>query len=330
MAIYSKILSTGSYVPSRVVTNKELSEKFNTSDKWITEKIGIKERRFAAPGEGVSDLALKAAVKALEKGNIGPQEIDAIIFATSTSDFHAPGSGVILQNKLGCKQIPAFDVRNTSPGFIYSLELADSLIQSQKYQKVLVVGAEVHSTGLDFSDNGRLMSVIFGDGAGCFLLERSDSPGILTTKLHSNGKHFDKLWCEGPSSLRNPRVSKEQIDQGIFYPKMDGRFVFQNAVELMSNSLLEVCTLNKTALSQIHHFVLHQANKRILQNIQEKLNLPSEKFHANIQKYGNTSSASIPILFDELIENKTIKKDELIALASFGSGFCWGSVLLNY
>lgn len=326
----SQILSSGSYLPSRIVTNHELAQMFNTSDAWIQEKIGIKERRFAKQGEGVSDMAAQAAQKALQKVSLTAKDIDAIVFATSTPDYNAPGSGVLLQKKLRCREIPAFDIRNTSPGFLYSLDLADGLIQSDRYKTVLVVGAEVHSTGLDFSDEGRLMTVIFGDGCGCFLLQAShEKKGLQDFVLHSDGSYFDKLWCEGPSSLRNPRVSKEQIEEGVFYPKMDGRLVFQNAVEKMSSSIQKLLKKNQLKASDIDLFLSHQANLRIIKEIQKKFSLPDEKVPHNIEKYGNTSSASIPILYDELFEAGKIKTGQKIVMMSFGSGFCWGAGLIQ-
>lgn len=301
-----------------------------TSDQWIREKIGIRERRFAAPGEGASDLALKAARAALAQANLKPDDLDAIVFATSTPDYHAPGSGILLQHKLGCREIPAFDVRNTSPGFLYSLELAAGLIDTGRYDTVLVVGAEVHSTGLDFSERGRMMAVIFGDGAGCFIVRRSHKvSGLIDFILKSNGKDAKKLWCEGPSSLRNPRVTREQIEEGIFYPLMDGRYVYEHSIKNITTVVGELLQKHEMTVKDVDHFVFHQANKRILEEVAKNLDIPAGKAPSNIETRGNTNSASIPILFDEEYRAGKIKPGGIIVIASFGSGFCWGAGLIR-
>lgn len=315
----AKIIASGSYLPHRVVTNAELVTLMPaTSALWIEEKIGIRERRFADLGQGVSDLALLASRAALTQADLNPSDIDAIVFATATPDYHAPGSGVLLQNKLGCRAIPAFDVHNTSPGFLYSLDLADGLLQTGRYQTVLVVGAEVHSTGLDFSNRGRMMSVIFGDGAGCFVLraEKGDS-GLRDFVLHSDGRHFNKLWCESPFG-KTMRV----------YPQMDGRFVFENAVSCMSSAVKELLVKNKMGVGDVDWFLSHQANLRIIEAIGKNLNLKTQNVPHNIEKYGNTSSAAIPILFDELSRAGKFQPGQKIVMMSFGSGFCWGAGLM--
>ncbi len=328
---HAKITGTGSYLPPRVVSNKELEAKCATSDAWIQEKIGIRERRYVDPGVGTSDLALQASLKALEAAGKKPTDIDAIIFATSTPDYQAPGSGVLLQKKLGCHKIPAFDVRNTSPGFVFALELGDSLVRSGKYQCLLIVAAEVHSTGLDFSERGRLMSVIFGDGAGAVVLEPSEGPhGILKTRLHSDGTNFDKLWCEAPASLYHPRITTQMIEEGKIYPTMDGRLVFENAVHLMSLVAEEVLVQQNLEVNHLHHVLPHQANLRIIEAIGKKMKIPSEKIHHNIEVTGNTNAASIPILLDEVVRAGKIKTNDLILGMSFGSGFSWGSFLVRW
>jgi len=311
----SQILATGSYVPERVVTNNELAALMATSDAWIQEHIGIRERRFAAAGEGVSDTALKAAHTALKRAKLKSEDIDAIVFATSTPEFYAPGSGVLLQHKLGCRDIPAFDVRNTSPGFLYSLDLADGLIQSGRYKTVLVVASEVHSTGLDFSTRGRKMAVIFGDGCGCFILQASEGKsGIQDIILHSDGSHYQDLWYEGPSPLH--------------YPQMNGKVVFEHAVTRMTEVIHELLDRNSLTIKDIDHVISHQANLRILEAIQEKLKLCDDKIPHNIERYGNTSSASIPILYDELAAEGRIREGQNIVFVSFGSGFSWGAGLV--
>lgn len=309
----SKIVASGSYLPHRVVTNADLVKLIpSTSEAWIEEKIGIRERRFAAPNQSVSDLALLASQNALTQAGLKASDIDAIIFATATPDYHAPGSGVILQNKLSCRLIPAFDVHNTSPGFLYSLDLADGLIKTGRYQTILVVGAEIHSTRLDFSDRGRMMSVIFGDGAGCIILRAETGDGGLRDfVLHSDGYHFDKLWCEK------------------IHPQMDGRFVFENAISCMTAAVKELLVKNKMGVGDVDWFLSHQANLRIIEAVGKNLGLESKTVPHNIEKYGNTSSASIPILFDELNRAGKFQAGQKMVMMSFGSGFCWGAGLIN-
>lgn len=324
----AKIIGWGSHVPEKRVTNFDLAKLMNTSDEWVLQKIGIKERRYVESNQGTADLALEASKKALAVSGLDAKDIDAIVFATSTPDFHAPGSGALLQHRLGCRNIPAFDVRNTSPGFVYALDLADGLLGTIRYQKVLVVGAEVHSTGLDFSDRGRLMSVIFGDGAGCLLLEKDqNSSGFEDFILHTEGQYFDQLWCEAPSSLQNPRFSEEHIKNGACYPTMNGRVVFDHATKNMTSVIKELLIKNKCNVGEIDHFLFHQANARILDHIKKELQLSDEQVPSNIELLGNTSSASIPILYDTLARSGQIKAGEKVVMTSFGAGFCWGSAL---
>jgi len=324
----SRILGSGSHLPEKVVTNEDLAKLFTTSDTWIKEKIGIKERRYAADGQGVSDLALEASKNALTQANLKADDIDAIVFATATPEYHAPGSGTLLQDKLSCRNIPAFDVRNTSPGFLFSLDIADGLIATGRYNTVLVAGSEVHSTGLDYSDQGRMMSVIFGDGAASFILGKStDSSGFKSFSLHTEGSHFDKLWCPLPSSLKKGRVSEQDVKDNLLAPTMDGRYVFQHAVKFMTEAIKEVLLKNKISIGDIDLVISHQANMRIIEEIGKNLNLTTDQVASNIEIYGNTSSASIPILYDELNRSGKMKPGQKIIFCSFGSGFCWGAAL---
>lgn len=328
---HSQITGTGSFLPPRVVTNEELSAALNTSDSWVREKIGIHERRFVAPGVGPSDLALEASRNALEAAGKKASEVDGILFATATPDYCAPGSGVLLQKKLGCHRVPAWDVHNTSPGFLFALELGDSLIRSGKYSCLLVIGAEVHSTALDLTERGRMMSVIFGDGAGAVVLEPSDGPhGIVATRLHSDGTHFDKLWCEAPGSVFHPRVTESMIKEGRTAPTMDGRFVFEQAVDCMSRVCEELLAENDVEPAEITHVIPHQANLRIIEAVAKKLNIPLDRVALTIDRYGNTSAASIPITLDETFRSKKIQKNDLILMTSFGSGLSWGSALMRW
>lgn len=327
----SRITGTGSSLPPKIVTNQDLSKFFKTSDQWIQEKIGIRERRYVEKGVGASDLALEAAKQALKTAKREPKDIDCILFATATPDYDAPGAGTLLQNKLGCSKIPAFDIRNTSPGFLFSLEIGDQMIRSGKYQCILVVAAEVHSTGLDFSERGKLMTVIFGDGAGAIILEPTESEcGIITTKLRCDGTHYNKLWCEAPASKYHPRITKNMIDEGKIYPTMDGKFIFEEALRSMSLVCEEVLAEQGLSINDIHHVIPHQANLRIIEAMAKHLECPMSKVHTTIQKYGNTSAASIPITLDEAIRSFKIKQNELILMTSFGSGFSWGAGLIRW
>jgi 3-oxoacyl-[acyl-carrier-protein] synthase-3 len=331
MDFKTKIIGTGSYLPPRIVKNSEIADQLETTDEWIQEKIGIIERRYVDDTESTSDLAYKACQNALENAGKSPQDVKAIIAATATPDHFAPGIGTLVQDKLGCDTIPAFDVRNTSPGFLFALDLADQLIQAGKYDCILVVGAEVHSTCLDMSKRGRLMSVIFGDGAGAVVVEKSkDENGILDLKLHSNGKYYDKLWCEAPGAKFHPFISQDLIDQGIAYPSMDGRFIFENAVKLMSEVSSQLLETHQLSSKDIDHVIPHQANLRIIKEIGKKFEIDQSKIGLTIQKYGNTSAASIPITLDEMNRNQKINSGDLILTMSFGSGFSWVSGLIRW
>ncbi len=327
----SQITGTGSHLPTRIVPNQELEKLLNTTGAWIKEKIGIEERRFAAIGEGPSDLAVKAAEEALKAANKKSTDVDCILFATSTSDYCAPGSGVLLQKKLGCHRIPAFDINNTSPGFLFALEMGDNFIKSGKYACILVVGAEVHSTALDMTSRGRMMSVIFGDGAGAVVLEPTEAPhGILSTRLHSDGSHFDKLWCEAPASVLNPRITPELVAEGRASPTMDGRYVFSHAVDYMSLVCEEILIEQEFAAKDLDWVVPHQANLRIIEEIATRLQVPMKKVVTTIQKTGNTSAASIPVALDSAVRAGKITKGNLLLLTSFGSGFSWGAGLVRW
>lgn len=327
----TKIISTGSYVPPKIVKNSDIAHILNSKDEWIKDKIGIESRRYVEKNETCSDLAFKASLKALERCGLEAKDLDAILFATATPDHFAPGAGVLLQQKLGCRQIPAFDIRNTSPGFLFALDLGDQMIQAGKYETVLVVGSEVHSTALDMSPQGRLMSVIFGDGAGVVILRKSDDDsGIRELKLYSDGTHYDKLWCEAPGSKFSPHVSEDLIKEGRVFPTMDGRFVFENAVNLMSEVCEEVLQNQKLTIQNIDHVIPHQANIRIIQTIGERLNIPLEKVGLTISKYGNTSAASIPITLDEMNDEGKIKSGDQILTMSFGSGLSWAAGVIEW
>ena len=339
--IKSVILGTGHYVPENIVTNDYLAKLMTTNDEWITERTGIKERRHRKnrndEKETTAYLGFKASEIAIKNACITKDDIDFIIFATLSPDYYFPGSGVVLQDLLGCDTIGALDVRNQCSGFVYALSVANAFIKSGVYKKILVVGAEVHSFGLDFSDAGRGVSVIFGDGAGALVLGAStdeNAGDILAVNLHSEGKYAEELVVKYPGTKYgwSDRVLKEPgvISDAEIYPYMNGNFVFKHAVSRFPETIEEALTAAGKSVEDLSLFIPHQANLRIAQFVQQKLNLPDSKIYYNIQKYGNTTAASIPIALDEAIQQGKIKRGDLVLLSAFGSGFTWGSVLFNF
>ena len=326
----SRILGTGSHLPARVVTNADLAQMMETSDEWIQQRTGIRERRFVEEGVGTSDLAFQASLRAMDAASVRADEIDFIIFATLTPDYTFPGSGCLLQEKLGIKPIGALDVRNQCSGFIYSLSVADQYIRTGTYNRILVVGAEVQSTGLELNTHGRDMGVLFGDGAGAVVLGPAEEGQgyLLSTHLHAEGKHAKKLWLEAPASVCNPRINEEMIKDGRHYPKMDGRFVFKSAVERFQEVIQEALSANSLELKDINLLILHQANLRIVESVTHVLNISPEKTFHNIEKYGNTTAASIPIALDEAVKEGRVHSGDVIVLAAFGSGFTWAAAVL--
>lgn len=337
----SIIKGTGHYVPENVVTNDQLAERMTTSDEWITERTGIRERRHRKERndskETTSYLGLKASEMALKNAGLTAKEIDFIVFATLSPDYYFPGCGVQLQEALGCDTIGALDVRNQCSGFVYALSVANAFIKSGTYKNILVVGAEVHSFGLDFSDEGRGVSVIFGDGAGALVLSRAsdNEPGdILSFNMHSEGAYAEELATKFPGSkfgwsdrlLREPeKVTSEQI-----YPNMNGNFVFKHAVTRFPETMNEALSSAGKKMEDLNLFIPHQANLRIAQFVQKQMGLCDEQVFNNIQKYGNTTAASIPLALSEAIEEGRLKRGDLALLSAFGSGFTWGSVLFEY
>lgn len=332
----SKISGLGSYVPENIVTNHDLSQLMDTNDAWIQERTGIQERRHIKKGDGnsTSIMAVKAATIALERAHLVPKDIDMIVFATLSPDMYFPGGGVQVQDMMGMRTVPALDVRNQCSGFVYAISVADQFIKTGMHRHVLVIGSENHSGGLDFSSRGRSVSVIFGDGAGAAVLTRNETGkgGILSTHLHSEGKHKDELALQGPSTnYWVPQIIRENLQENIpYYPYMNGTFVFKHAVVRFSEVIKEGLKANDLAVSDIDMLIPHQANLRISQFIQKKFNLSDEQVFNNIQKYGNTTAASIPIALTEACEQGKIKKDNLVVLAAFGSGFTWGSVIIRW
>ncbi len=332
----SKISGLGSYVPENIVTNDDLSKIMDTNDEWIQERTGIKERRHIKKGDGnsTSVMGVKAAKIALERANLEADDIELIIFATLSPDMYFPGGGVQVQEMMNMKTIPALDVRNQCSGFIYALSVADQFIKTGMYKNVLVIGSENHSGGLDMTTRGRGVSVIFGDGAGAAVLTRSEEEGrgILSTHLHSEGAHAKELSLEGPSTEHwVPEIIAENPQENIpYYPYMNGQFVFKNAVVRFSEVINEGLQTNNLSSTDIDMLIPHQANLRISQFVQKKFNLSDDQVFNNIQKYGNTTAASIPIALTEAWEKGKIKEGDIVVLAAFGSGFTWGSAILRW
>jgi len=331
----SKITGLGRYVPENVVTNDDLAKLMDTNDAWIRERTGIEERRHIKKGDGnsTSIMGVKAATIALERAKLKPDDIDMIVFATLSPDMYFPGGGVEVQELMGMRTIPALDVRNQCSGFIYAMSVADQFVKTGMYKNVLVIGAENHSGGLDFTNRGRGVSVIFGDGAGAAVVSRNEGEGgILSTHLHSEGKHKDELVLKGPSTAYwVPQIIEENPQEDIpYYPYMNGQFVFKHAVVRFSEVINEGLAANGLDVSDIDMLIPHQANLRISQFIQRKFKLPDDKVFNNIQKYGNTTAASIPIALTEAWEEGKIKEGDLVVLAAFGSGFTWGSVIMRW
>lgn len=328
----SAILGLGHYVPSKVVTNDDLAKMFDTSDEWIQQRTGIKERRFIEEnGIGPSDLAVPAVKMACENAGIEVSEVDAIIFATLSPDFTFPGSGCFLGDKLGLAGVPALDIRNQCSGFLYGLQIADAWVRCGMYKRVALVGGEVHSTGLDFSDEGRDVAVLFGDGAACAIVgpAEGEDQGVLDVEVHADGSGAKELWIEAPASAYMPRITHEMIDNRSVWPAMNGKQVFRWATTKMPEVARSVLARNEVGIPDIDLLVPHQANRRINEFVAQKLELPPEKVVHNIQRYGNTTAASIPLALSEAIQQERAKKGDLILMAAFGSGFTWGASLVR-
>jgi 3-oxoacyl-[acyl-carrier-protein] synthase III len=321
------------YVPETVVTNHDLAKLINTSDDWITERTGIKERRFFKEGEDtVSKMGANAAQMALDRAGKKAEDVDFIVFATLSPDYNFPGSGVLMQRKLPFRNIGALDVRTQCSGFIYALSVADQYIRAGTYKTILVVGSEIQSNVFEMSDRGRDLAVIFGDGAGAVVLEATDekNKGILTTKLHSDGRFAEELYLEHPGSRKKVRFTHDMLEKGELLPYMNGKLVFVNAIKYFPEVIREALAACNLKDGDIDLLIPHQANARITAHIQKEMNLPDEKVISNIHKYGNTTAASIPIGMCEAWQDGKIKDGDLIAVAGFGSGFMWASALIRW
>ena len=333
----SKITGLGYYVPDNIVTNDDLSKIIDTNDEWIQERTGIQERRHIIRGEDTTtSMGVKAAKIAIERSGVAKEDIDFIIFATLSPDYYFPGPGVLVQRDLGLKTVGALDVRNQCSGFVYAVSIADQYIKTGMYKNILVIGSEVHSVGLDMTTRGRGVSVIFGDGAGAAVLSREEdnTKGILTTHLHSEGQHAEELIVKAPGMggrwVTDILEDKDPENDESYLPYMNGQFVFKNAVVRFAEVINEGLQANNLQVSDIDMLIPHQANLRISQFIQQKFKLTDDKVYNNIQKYGNTTAASIPIALTEAWEQGKIKSGDTVVLAAFGSGFTWGSVIMKW
>jgi 3-oxoacyl-[acyl-carrier-protein] synthase-3 len=328
----TRFLGTGLAVPDRVVTNEELSRLMDTTDEWIRTRTGIEERRWVREGETGAELGLRATERALEMAGLEARELDAIVYATSSPDHFAPGNGVYLQRLLGISTIPALDIRAQCSGFIYALSVADAWIRTGQFRRVLVVGSEIQSTGLEISTEGRHVAVIFADGAGAVVLgpaEENDG-GILAFDLHSDGAHAEKLWVDTPGSMYHPRVSREQLESGRQYLQMDGREVFRHAVVRMPESVRAVLASTGHSVDNLNLLLAHQANLRISEVMQKDLGLRDDQVYNNIMRYGNTTAATIPIALDECVRTGRLRRGDLLVMTAFGSGFLWGSAAVRW
>ena len=348
--IKSKIAGIGMYVPKNVFTNDDLKKYMETSDEWIQERTGIKERRYAhRTGETTTTMGVEAAKIAIERAGTTAKEIDFIIFATLSPDYYFPGCGVLVQRAMQMKEIGALDIRNQCSGFVYALSIADQFIKTGMYKNILIIGSEKHSFGLDFTTRGRNISVIFGDGAGAVVLQpaEKEGQGIMSTHLHSDGESAEVLAMYNPGTHANHWVkekladyneaemadmfmSKDMIDNGQNFPFMDGPAVFKKAIVKFPEVIIEALSANGHTTADLDMLIPHQANLRISQFVQQKLGLKDEQVYNNIQKYGNTTAASIPIALCEAWEEGKIKEGDLVCLAAFGSGYTWGSALIRW
>jgi 3-oxoacyl-[acyl-carrier-protein] synthase III len=321
------IVSVGSYVPERVLTNAELATMVDTTDEWIVTRTGIRERRIAAKDEFTSDLASKAALRAIERAKISPDQIDLIIVATCTPDLPLPSTACLVQQKIGARRAAAFDIAAACSGFIHALEIGQQFIMSRSYDTVLVIGAEKLSSVVDWSD--RNTCVIFGDGAGAAILQnRPHSHGLLTACMGADGSKVDLL-CQPAGGSRKP-ASHETLAARLHYIRMDGKETFKHAVTVMCSAAQEALRRCNLQLSQIKCVIPHQANQRIIDAVADRLGAPKSQFFVNVHQYGNTSAASVAIALDEAVQSKRIERGDLVLLVVFGAGFTWGAAVIEW
>ena len=327
-----RILGTGHAVPDRVVTNHDLAKLMDTTDEWITQRTGIRERRWIVEGETGVELSRLAAMRAIEAAGITPDAIEAIIYATTSPDHFTPGNGVFLQHAMGLGTIPAIDIRTQCSGFVYALSIADAYVRCGMYRTILVVGAEVLSTGMDATSRGRDTAVIFADGAGAVVVTREDDPDgsrVLAWDLHGDGAYAEKLWVDSPGSIYHPRNQASHLENKVF-PSMDGREVFRHATSRMPESVRSVLATAGKTTADLKLLIPHQANLRISELVQRNLDLRDDQVYNNIDRLGNTTAATIPIALDECVRAGKLERGDLLALTAFGAGFLWGSALLRW
>jgi 3-oxoacyl-[acyl-carrier-protein] synthase-3 len=346
------IVGSGSEIPPRLVTNAMLSRIMDTTDEWIRERSGVESRHYVEPGTATSDLGVAAAARALERAGVAKDEVDLVVFATMTPDHYFPGCSSLLQTKLGLRQVPCFDIRQQCTGFLYGLQLADAQIRSGMARTVLLVGAEIHSGFMPWScwdylyglsdtpptpeehawnTRFRHLTVLFGDGGAAVVLKAAegDGRGLLDSALHSDGADYDKLYVPGAGFKQRPYVSEEQIRRGDHIPSMDGRYVFKTATQRMSEVAREVLDRNGVAVKDLALVLMHQANKRINEHVQKILGIDDGRVLHNIQKYGNTTAATIPLLWDEAARTGRLRPGDLALLVAFGAGMNWGATLVR-
>ncbi len=328
----TEFIATGFHVPERLVTNDDLSEMMDTSDEWIMQRSGIKTRYWVSEGETGATLARQATLQALAKAGMKASELDCIVYCTCTPDHFEPGNGVFLERELGLRDIPAIDVRNQCSGFVYGLSVADAWIRTGQYKRVLLVGAEVHSRGLDKTTRGRDTAVLFGDGAGVAILGPTDDRqrGVLSTHLFADGRHAEKLWVDAPGLAHDPYISEELVQQGKHRPVMEGKEVFKFASVLMPQSVTTALRANGLTPADVKLLVPHQANLRIIEMVQKAAGLRDDQVYTNIQKYGNTTAASIPIALHEALCDGRLARGDLLIFTAFGSGFTWASAAVRW
>lgn len=323
---FVRFLGTGSYAPDRVLTNLDLEKLVDTSDEWIQSRTGIRERRIAEPGTATSDIAYEASVKALESSGVDARDLDGIIVGTVTPDYLFPSTACILQSRLGAKKAFAFDLLAGCSGFLYALQAGKGIIGCGDAQKLLIIGAETLSKITDFRD--RNTCILFGDGAGAAVISASETPGILSTCLGANGDEWELLYMPGGGSRIPP--SEESIKNGSHYLKMKGNEVFKEAVKALESSSLEAIKRADITPEEIDLFIPHQANIRILEAVRKRVGLPEEKVFSNLDRYGNTSSASVPIALDEAVRSGRVKEGDTILISVFGAGFTWGAAVIRW
>ncbi|MBN2241869.1 MAG: ketoacyl-ACP synthase III [Acidobacteria bacterium] len=328
----SRIVSLGHYVPERVVTNGELGKRLEISDEAIVRRTGVRQRRYVNAGTSCADLAYEASRRALAKAGLAPKDIDLILLATLSPDHFFPGAGCFLQARLEIPGIPAIDIRNQCSGFLYGLSIADQYIRTETCRNVLVVGSEVHSTGLDFSPEAAGVTILFGDGAGAAILGPcgDSDPGLIASRIHADGRHARELMVEAPGTRYPVQIDHGMIDRKMHYPRMNGLAVFRSAVKNMVDVAESILKSEGLTAGDIALFIFHQANLRIIEAVAGRLGVEESRVYNNIERYGNTTAAAVPIAFSEAVEENKIRENDLVMLVSFGSGFTWAATLLRW